>query len=321
MKKNINTEHIEGRIYQHNLELKTVSNQDSANFGKQYIGGSIEVAVDEDCLNIIPVNFTYVTATTSKGKANKTYTEMMKIINEGKTVLNDGPDMATKVSIDTALALNDFIAADGTMVSQQVHQGGFVTVVGALKDESQRDFFKTDIVITNINRVEADPEKYINEDYISVRGAVFDFRNSLLPVEFVVINPEGMKYFESLDVSAAEPIYTCVWGRINFKNTVIPVTEESAFGEAAVTTRTRKVRQWVITGASKVPYDFGDDKVMTEAELLKAMQDREVYLADVKNKREEYMAQKNAASTAFGTPAAVPSPSPATSVAQGKFTF
>lgn len=318
MKKNINKEHIEGRIYQHNLELKKVKNESSSNFGKDYIQGTIEVAVDEDYMNIIPVNFTYVAPTTSKG-INKTYTEMMKIINEGKTILNDGPDMATKVSIDTALALNDFPAADGTMVSQQIHQGGFVTVVGALKDESQRDFFKTDIVITNINRVEADPEKYIDADYISVRGEVFDFRNSLLPVEFVVTNPEGMKYFENLDVSAASPVYTCVWGRLNFKNTVIPVTEESAFGEAAVTTRTKKVKQWVITGASKVPYDFGDKKFMTPEELTKARQDREVYLADIKKKREEYMAQKNAASTAFGIPAAAPSP--ATSVAQGKFTF
>ena len=280
MRKNINTEHIEGRVYQHTLELKTVKNESSPNFGKEFIQGTVEVAVDEDCGNIIPVDFLYVTATTKNGKANKTYTEIQKVM-EGKTVLKDGLEEATKVSIDTSLALNDFVAADGTMVSQQVHQGGFLTVVNVLKDAGLRNSFKTDMVINNIVRVEANPEKYIDNDYVAVRGAVFDFRNALLPVEFVVHNPEGMRYFESLDASPANPIYTCVWGKINFTNMEIQVTEESAFGEAAVNTRNRKVKQWVITGANKVPYDFGDDEVMTAAELLKATQDREVPAAVV----------------------------------------
>ena len=37
MKKMINTERIEGRVYQHNLTIKTVQNQTSANFGKEFI--------------------------------------------------------------------------------------------------------------------------------------------------------------------------------------------------------------------------------------------------------------------------------------------
>lgn len=316
MRKNINTEHIEGRVYQHTLELKTVKNESSPNFGKEFIQGTVEVAVDEDCGNIIPVDFLYVTATTKNGKANKTYTEIQKVM-EGKTVLKDGLEEATKVSIDTSLALNDFVAADGTMVSQQVHQGGFLTVVNVLKDAGLRNSFKTDMVINNIVRVEANPEKYIDNDYVAVRGAVFDFRNALLPVEFVVHNPEGMRYFESLDASPANPIYTCVWGKINFTNMEIQVTEESAFGEAAVNTRNRKVKQWVITGANKVPYDFGDDEVMTAAELLKATQDREVHLADVRKRKEEAAAAKASApvpAAGFSAPASTP-------VAAGSFTF
>ena len=37
MKKMINTERVEGRIYQHNLVKKTVQNQASQNFGKEFI--------------------------------------------------------------------------------------------------------------------------------------------------------------------------------------------------------------------------------------------------------------------------------------------
>ena len=43
---------------------------------------------------------------------------------------------------------------------------------------------------------------------------------------------------------------------------------------------------------------------MTAEELTQAMQNRQVLLADIKKKREEYQASKAAASTAFSAPAA-----------------
>jgi hypothetical protein len=304
MRKNTNVEHIEGRVYQHTLTLKTVQNTASANYGKEYIQGAVEVAVDDAGMNIIPVNFVFVTETTKNGGKNKTYAELLKVIN-GKTWIADGPEAATMVSIDTSLGLNDFVASDGTMVSQMINQGGFLTVVSKLQDESLRNTFKTDIVINNITRVDADPEKNIPEDYVKVRGAVFNFRNDLLPVEFAVRNPSGMNYFEGVEISPSEPLYTCVWGRINFQTVSTAVTEESAFGEAAVTTCDRKVKEWTITGATRVPHDFGDETVMTAEELTKAMQDRQVLLANIKKQREEYQASKAAAApTAFNTPAA-----------------
>ena len=320
MRKNVNTVHIEGRIYQHSLEVKEVKNQNSANFGKQYIGGVIEVATDEAGLSVIPVEFTFVTETTKNGGKNKTYAELMKIIEHGKTWITDGAEAATKVSIDTALALNDFPVQDGTMVSQKVNRGGFINIVGELKENiADRCKFKTDMLITNVTRIEADPEKHIDADYAVIRGAVFDFRNALLPVEFVTKNPAAMQYFEGLEATSAQPTYTQVWGMINYKSESFKQEVESAFGEPTVDVRERKVREWVITGALKVPYDFGDEKVMTEEEVMKASQDRQVYLADIKKKREEYLEQKNAnAPSAFGTPV---TPAPSVAAAPGKFTF
>ena len=57
MRKNTNWTKIEGRIYQHNLEIKQVKNQESANFGKDFISGTIEVAVDDNLTNIIPIHY------------------------------------------------------------------------------------------------------------------------------------------------------------------------------------------------------------------------------------------------------------------------
>lgn len=296
-KQMINQEHVEGRVYQHDLAIKTVQNQASENFGKEFIAGSIDVAVDEEGLNVIKVHFTYVTETTKKGGKNATYSELKKIINEGKAWVTDGKDAATKVKIDTALALNDFYGRDGNLVAAKRNEGGFVSIVAELCPENERNTFTTDMLITSVTKVEANEEKDTPE-YLAIRGAVFNFRNDLLPVEFSVKNPAGMQYFESLGVTPAEPVFTKVWGRINSTTSYVEQTEESAFGEGAVKTYERKTKEWVITGTAKVAYDYGDEEVLTADEVTKAMQAREVHLAEVKKKNEEFQASKAAASPA-----------------------
>ena len=297
MKYKQNSERIEGRIYQHDLAIKTVQNQSSQNFGKEFIAGTLEVAVDDAGLNVIPVHFTYVTEVTSKGQTNRTFTVLKKIIDEGKTIVTDGMDEATKVRIDTALALNDFYTNDDSLVSIKTNEGGFVTIVNELSGENERNTFSADMVITGVTRVEADEEKNIKEDYVTVKGALFNFRGDLLPLEFIVKNAGGMKYFEDLGASNSEPVYTKVWGRINCETKTTIVEEESAFGEAAVKKYERKTKEWVITGTAKVPYEFGDEEILTGEELTKAMQAREVMLADIKKRSEEYKAQKAAGNT------------------------
>lgn len=293
MRKAINTERIEGRVYQHNLTIKTVQNQTSSNYGKEFISGNLEVAVDEAGLNVIPVHFTYVTETTSSGNKNATYANLKKIIEDDNTWIKVGKDNATKVRVDTAIALNDFYTQDDNLVSVKTNEGGFVSFVnGELAPENERNTFAADMVITNVKRVEKDPEKNIDADYVSVKGAIFNFRNDLLPVEFVVRHNDGMKYFEDLGVSNAEPIYTKVWGKIECRTIVNEVSEESAFGESSVRTYERKAKEWSITGTAKVPYEFGDEKVLTTDELKKAMQNRETMLAETKARSDEYRASK-----------------------------
>lgn len=296
MKKMINSEHIEGKLYEHNLSIKKVQNQNSDNFGKEFIAGTIDIAVDEKGMNVVQVHFTYVTETTKSGGKNSTYTALKKIIDEGKTWIVDGPELATKVKVDTALALNDFYVQDDQLVSLKTNEGGFVTIIGDLCPEGERNTFSEDMVITNIMKIT--PENEEDEEYVSVRGYTFNFRNNILPVEFIVRNKAGMSYFLNLDVTPAEPIFTKVWGRIISMTSIVKKEEESAFGEAAVHTYERKTREWVITGASQVPYDFGDEKILTQDDLTKAMQDREIMLAEAKKRRDEWQNSRIASNTA-----------------------
>lgn len=321
MRKNLNSMQVIGRIHsfgengRNMLELK-VSGEKSKNPGTEFISGTINVATDEAGLNVIPVHFTYVTATYAKsGAANKNFTTLKNLISNGKTWIDHGKDGATKVKIDGALALNEFYVEENgedRLVSAKVNEGSFIDIVNELPaDESERATFKTDMLITRTKMVEADEEKG-TDAYVEVGGAIFNFRNALLPITFTVRNPQGMNYFESLDIEPSEPVYTKVWGKINCSTEKKTTTEESAFGEAKVTTYEKKVRDWVITGCSREGYAFGDEEVLTVADINTAMQDREVYLADIKKRAEDYKAQN-----ATATPAAPEAPK----AKVGGFTF
>ena len=76
----INTEKIQGYLYDFKLEQKKVQNKESKNFGQEYIGGSIDVLTSEDGMNIVTVKYTYVVPKTSKGTANKTYDTLLQIM-------------------------------------------------------------------------------------------------------------------------------------------------------------------------------------------------------------------------------------------------
>lgn len=317
MRKILNKEHIEGILFQHDLEVKTVQNETSANYGKEFIAGNVEVAVDEEGLNVIPVHFTYVTEVTNSGKKSPTFSALKRIIDEDKSIVSVGKEDALKVRIDTALALNDFYTQDDQLVSVKTNEGGFISIVNSLCDEKERNTWEADMVITGCNIIEADPEKNIEADYMQVKGAIFNFRNELLPMEFILRNKDGFKHFEDMDASPANPTFTKVWGRINCLTKTTTVEEETAFGEAAVRTYERKVKEWEITGSPKViSYDFGGED-LTADELTKAMQDRELKLADTKKRRDEYQAQK--ASNNSTATAQVSGPKPAAKT--GTFTF
>ena len=316
MRKIVNREHIEGILFQHDLELKTVQNETSANYGKEFIAGNVEIAVDEEGLNVIPVHFTYVTEVTNSGKKSPTFTALKRIIDEDKSIVSVGKDEAFKIKIDTALSVNDFYSNDDQLVSVKVNEGGFISIVNNLCDEKERNTWEADMVITGCNIIEADPEKNIDEDYMKVKGAIFNFRNELLPIEFILRNKDGFKHFEDMDASPAEPTFTKVWGRINCLTKTTTVEEETAFGEAAVRTYERKVKEWEITGTPKViSYDFGGEDLTVE-ELTKAMQDRAVKLADIKKRSDEYKAQKASNNTVAKNTTVGPRPAKT-----GTFTF
>ena len=163
------------------------------------------------------------------------------------------------------------------------------------ENEAARSTCEVDMLINNVRRIDADPERNIDADYLIVKGAVFNFREAILPVEFTLRNPAGFPYFEDLDASPNNMVFTKVWGQVSSQVEKTTKVEESAFGEPSVKEYTKTVKEWVITGTSRpdAVYEIGDEKNgITTDEIKKALADRETYLADVKKRRDEYEASK-----------------------------
>ena len=297
----INQTHLEGILYEHSLEAK-VSGDTSKNPGTPFISGSISIATDDAMTNIVPVHFTYVTANFGSGKPNDTYTTLNNIINGTfGTYMKDGADKAVKLRVDSALGLNEFFTdrnGKEELVSAKRNEGGFVHRIDALdEDEKTRNTFKVDMLINCVTHVDGDPERGTTDKCI-VKGAIFDFRKSLLPIEFSATNANAMRYFENLGATQREPVFTCVWGRQVSETIVRQIVTESAFGEDEVREVKNTRRDFVITGAAKEPYLWDDESSITAAELNEAIQKREVDLAAMKKRQDEYRASRNTVSQA-----------------------
>ena len=322
----INTEKIEGYVYStgssFNELQERVTGENSKNPGTKYIAGDLDIAVDEAGLNVVTVHYRYVAPTTSKGSTNSTYSALKQIIdNPERRWINSGKENAFKVlCTGVAIAVNDFIAGDGSKVAALRNENGFCSIVNELGPEDERNTFSADMLVTKVTRIEANPDKNIKEDYATVSGAIFGYGASLptlIPATFAIRNEMGIKYFEDLDASASNPVFTKLWGKINCMTIRVERTEESAFGEAAVQTYERKSREYLITGTAKVPYDFGDEEVLTVDDVKKMSQDRQVLLAEVEKRFND---KQNANKNNFATPAAS-NPVNNMKVPEGAFNF
>lgn len=300
MKKSmINSVHLEGILYAHNLEAK-VSGENSKNPGTPYITGTIDIATDDAHTNVVSVHYTYVTPMyATSGKSNPNYAILSDIISgKTKNATEHGVENAQKLRVDSNIGLNEFYSdrnGEEELVSVKRNEGGFIHLVSKIDDdEKKRNTFTTDMVITGTTHVDADEERNLPEK-VTVRGCIFDFRNSILPVEFSATSSGAMNYFEGLGASNKEPVFTKVWGRELATTIVRTITEESAFGEANVREVTSTRRDFVITGAASEPYEWDDESTITAAELTKAMTDRQTYLATMKQRQDEYRASQASA--------------------------
>lgn len=303
MRNTINQVHLEGWLYQHQLTMK-VSGESSKNPGTQFINGTIDIATDDMMTNIVTVHYTYVTAKTSKGTDDSRFAVLQNIINGTLcSVMEHGADKAAKLRVDTSIGLNEFYSnRNGTeeLVSIKRNEGGFIhTTQTIAANEMMRNTFKCDMVINKVRRIEADEERDRPESMI-IGGCIFDFRKAILPVEFTVTNPTGMDYFDSLEVTEKTPCFTQVSGSQISRVIIVRRESQGSFGEPLVEESTTTQRDFIVNWAAGETYEWDSEESITANELKEKIQERNLYLAGVKQRQDEYNASR-AASTGAAT--------------------
>lgn len=287
MKNNfINQVKLDGYLFDHTLTHRTTG-PNSKNPGQDFINGTISIATDDSGTNVTQVVFSYVTPIYAKsGKNNQTYNVLDQIINNGATFTEVGTN-ATKVSVTGSIDTNDFLSRDGNMVCAKRVAGSFCNIVQSISGNPAK--FEADILINATREREVEG----GDDYLEIDGYCFNFRGNLLPVTLSCVNPKGIQYFESKDISKNDPLFTKVWGEI--VSTVVKREEtiESDWGEPQVTVSSRTFTAWNITAMKSYEAGFDDDSTITKAELEEAEKVRIEYVAAEKARQEEYRNSQN----------------------------
>ena len=269
-----NEVNVRGYVFSHTLQER----DSTRNPGDKVIMGLVNIATDDDAVNVVPVNF-YVAEKTKKGTVNSTFTK--QILTENKTFEELGTD-AARVRVTGAIDVNDFYGRDGQLVTGKRVRGSFLHFLNANEvissDKMPATSFEADVLL----QAAMERESNDGSEYVSLQGFAFNYRGDILPVTFSVQSEGGKKFFLNEDISASNPYFGKVWG--NIKSTVVVSEQEEddsavAFGAPQVRETTRTFRTWEVVGAN-VNEGMNEDTV-TQEELNKAMAERQQRLADL----------------------------------------
>lgn len=277
----VNQAVVQGYVFDHTLMKRTTKDDN-----REFINGTINIATDETATNIVPVTFIFVAPTYKNGNANRTYGVLEQLINSGRKFVDCGEE-ATKIKVTGSVGVNDFLGRDGNMVAAKRVVGSFCDIITDIAEPAAT--FEVDMLV-NATRM-----KEVNEgdDYLEVEGYCFDFRGDIVPVTFSVENKKGIAYFENLDISKNEPLFTKVWGAIISTIVKKETVVESDWGEPQVTVSSRSFTAWNITGMKTYEDEFDEETTITKKELEAAEQRRVEHVAAEKVRAEEYRKSKN----------------------------
>ena len=279
-----NNVQLSGYIYSHSLSENVSKN------GNTYIRGRMEIALDDDFTRVLPVQW-LVMAT------RKDVFDTLKGIIDNAVTVESGnyknKGEITRVRISGNIDVNDFISRNtGQMVTYPQIRGAFIHYMRDPMPEDNECTFTADVYLNSAEyRDDAG-----RDPYMQLKGYAFDFRGHLIPVEFNTCTPEGGHFFENENISADDPYFSTVYGRIE-PSTVVSTrevdTSEMGFGEPVVQETTRHFINWEITSA-KVNLGL-DDSTITDEELAERVSFRQQDLEEV---RQRY---NGTTATAFGS--------------------
>lgn len=277
----INNASVRGYVFSHKLRVA----DSSKNPGERVIFGTLNVATDDNAINVVPVSF-FVNEKWKTGKKNTSYANLSQIINENKTVETVGIANAARVRIDGSVDVNEYYNRDGQLVSGKRVSGSFIHFLNPGEQIETPTLpatsFETDMLIQSVTEKESQDDE---STYVSLRGFVFNYRGDVEPVTFSVESDSGKDFFLGEDISASNPYFGKVWGRIKTSVVVSKHEEDgsnTAFGAPQVRETNRSYRIWEVVGANT--NDGMSEETITQEELAKLVAEHQARLAGLAEK-------------------------------------
>jgi hypothetical protein len=275
-----NSVKIEGILSE--IDLKTGS---TVKNGKtiEYIGGSIKVRVTQ-MINgqevdlDIPV-YMFSNKLTNAGGPNPAYESINRVMTEYTSIAAAGIDAADRVRITNGnIRMNEYYNQNGSLNSYPRINASFVTKVTDLTKFNPEASFSAVFVIATMG-YDTDRDGVQIDNRFKIRGILPQYGGRVDVVDFYATNPNVI---DAVSSYWSEKDTVKINGKLNFTSTVEEKMVEVDFGEPRMERRTVSVSELLITGGTQTPLD--GEFAYDEDEVAAALQERQAYLAELKNK-------------------------------------
>ena len=278
MKPGTNEAIVEGILYE-----KVVRNFDDGAIAGELI---IEVPLSIDGAEVkshIPVSF-YSKPVTKAGKENVAYKGIKTILDSAVALSESTDGKASFIRLRNGnLGENMFFAQDDRFVSFARIRGNFFDRVKET-DFNPKAVFKVKMIVANMYPEEiTQGDETFETGRLVVIGHIVQYNGTIDEVKFFVDN---QKHVDIISKNWSEGDTVNAQGIIKFitKEVEVASEEEDGFGDPIVTSETRRIREFVITGGSMTPVEGYD-----EDDIYEARKERKARIAQQK----ETQAEKN----------------------------
>lgn len=274
MKKFVNEIKIQGRVFNFGstesrmLQVREAG-PNSKNPGSKYMRGELNVAIDDEGKNVVPVWYQYEpelwpSKDGGPERENSKYNTLKRLIEEGACWESNGKDAAPIVSLKCEFETNVYFTQDEQMRTANRVRGGFINTMPSMSGDKGFATFNVGCVLVNTRLHDEDND---DSKRLELQGYAFNFRNEVQPFTFNMRNEAGIQYFIDQDISKANPMVTQIWGNINNIIFDREIVKESAFGDPLVEKVSTFIRSYDVTGATNKIYDFDDESTITKEEM------------------------------------------------------
>ncbi|PHA03038.1 hypothetical protein COE51_01460 [Bacillus pseudomycoides] len=262
---------IEGVLLEKRIEEKEVNK-------KLAITGEFDIEVAEGEVHTLKV-FSYKLK--QDGTENGIFKGLKTVMDEYKSVASEGKEEADKIRITNGqIGINDYYGQDGKLKSFPQLSTNFINRVKAGEDFEPKAEFELELFVKAVIpevKNEEETGRAILQGFVPLYGG------KVMPFTFIVENEGAVEYIQD----NYEPGSTVkVYGDIVNKVEITKVLEEVGFGKPKEKINRKTVREYIITGGSE-PYDEENVKSYSGETIKKALTEREIYLEELKNKKNE----------------------------------